>query len=161
VNRTWQWMFRLVAALSFFLMLTTVAIWRRGYSTWDHFEWRNELRWISVDATWGSIEIESGPGDDGLSVKSEYKSRAPIRNLGADDYEFWDWHAGADKFGVAGMKEGNVRAEFPFYVLVIGLAILPTSWIWWKRKHRRTSGRCVACGYDVEGSSVKKPAAIL
>jgi hypothetical protein len=139
-------------------MVVAVAQWIRGYWKREIVEWQSAGRWISFDTSWGSIEIDSGPGDDGLSGKFEYQSLEPNRsNIGLAGYSDWHWRMGMNKFGFVAEKNGSFMAEVPFCVVVAAFAVLPSSWIWWRRKSHRGPGQCVVCGYDLRATPQRCP----
>ncbi len=45
-------------------------------------------------------------------------------------------------------------AYFAWYIpfwLLLGVCAMPTTWLWWRDRHRAGAGHCAACGYDLAG----------
>jgi hypothetical protein len=177
VKRIRRFILNAVVALSFVLLVATLAVWMRSHRLRDYgFGW---LPW-RADAIEGrrllKLDIDSGGGQLEVSWKvwaaaardrlSRYNSIAgenpyhrsfpdvPKGYARSDPPTLWNaigfkWYSGPTHSSVC----------VPYWWLAVVTAAGPLAWLGGRvrRRRRMNAGQCVACGYDLRATPERCP----
>jgi hypothetical protein len=162
--------FTILSALSLLLCVAACVLWVRSMSEADGFD----AHWD--DSNYSNLTGRSDSGGIELSLKvwePEPSTRAPLdgRRYVAPRYDTGS-RASRFRLGIINMDhyagEGNLTVvegdrylelELPHWASVAATGALPTwfTLLYVRRKRRRTSGSCRACGYDLRASPDRCP----
>ena len=185
MRRLGRWLFTLGAALSLLLCVSTCVLWVRGYWHVDtvegHYGWYPQpehwnSRWFGVQSYPGTIKFSLVRNDFAPPFFREEAGRLSQFHRENPPGLHWDLRSSAVEapypasligfhathqdgaYGVGRHDETwglSVRPWLPAALL----AVLPAAWILRHRRtrHRRSSGLCASCGYDLRATPGRCP----
>jgi hypothetical protein len=162
----------IAAALSAVFLLASIAAWVRSYFICDQLIWTSQKP-VMLGVAYGrgtidfvratfepSIFVET---DDSLALEKP-KAGWELKHSKPDDRDTWGFVPPQHEMHLLGAKyrSGNVLFAYaqdlslPMWILVLLFGILPTLWVF-RRRRRRQPGRCPVCGYDMRATPQRCP----
>jgi hypothetical protein len=175
-----RWVFRIVSALSLVLCVATVVLWVRSYTTGIELGVENEaevppsndgLFPINLDRRFYYLAADnrgiSYTVDHELSSGRAQGWRAFVANLQGGRADSGPPDVGCFGFGYRSRDKERFSSfecsfrewTLPYWALTLLLAFLPTLAIrsGLRKRHRRPSGHCPSCGYDLRATPDRCP----
>jgi hypothetical protein len=177
-------LFNLAAGVSLAVFAATVALWIRGQWQCDMVKWFSEDHGVCVGSANSVMVVMVGPnykGPDAIPLPpSDHGWRYeqyPAQSYGQEQVRVQVPLAKYHRLGWLGFAYDPNRLQrgsgtpkmvvwysahrfyFPHWSLAAVAAILPSMWVWRRRRDRvrRKLGRCLNCGYDLRASPERCP----
>ena|SRR5437867_4202278 len=179
-----RWLLDSLAACSVVLLIATIALWVRGYSSDAEFDYRSCRKAGDGWKDWAEWRLGGHTGRGSVIISwarerfvldpstAEEAERLSIR----EERRFSGWPTGdpypprtaGASFAIAGFGYrpdapwggwGAHTVWVPYWFLVVATALLPVVRIraWLKRRQRAWAGRCRKCGYDLRATPDRCP----
>jgi len=166
-------LFNIASAASLLLWVTATALWLRSYHAQDQLQYGNDLTHYWSDDT--ALILDSLSGELVLTTyrfRPSTTARSPFqpgwhydsRDLPSSPVQA-DRGAAALQSALRGVPAPSPRQwftrarwAFPHWLLSAATSALPAAWLTiTRRSHKRPSGTCPVCGYDLRATPNRCP----
>lgn len=173
--------FKAGTALSFLVCIALLVLWVRSYHVLDSVSRREESA-VDLYSNYGLLNLRMIHwAEAGISLPKHPirydKGRAyrpdphvspigTVHDWSALGFRYWSGvpapPIGTGQNQVSGVAAPGWRLVAPHWFLAVLTAFPPTLWCMrllrrWRERHRRESGRCIKCGYDLRASGGRCP----